>query len=245
MGWYHSHPFEVGQYSNCYMSQTDMSTQIQWQRSEDPHGNPFLAIVLDPLRSLVKGNPELKAFRAYPPEWTNPVANQCPDGTIVHEEQNKLEKWGSCWPSYYELDVEYYMSGSARNVLSLLTQNFLWMRTLGSTPMCETEARGMFPDRVGKAAELLAKCQTSHGGGSMDLPSALLSSVSRGSGGRGAPSGSVEDEAKAAGKPTSSGRKDEEDGGELSKACQAVVEIATEKLVGNIAQISKKELFSG
>ena len=36
----------------------------------------------------------------------------------------------------------------------------------------------------------------------------------------------------------------EEDGTELSKACQEVVEIATEKLVGNIAQMTKKDLFS-
>jgi len=239
MGWYHSHPFEVGQYSNCYMSQTDMSTQIQWQRSEDPHGNPFLAIVLDPLRSLVKGNPELKAFRAYPPEWTNPIANQCPDGSIINEEKLRLEKFGSCWPSYYELDVEYYMSGGARNVLANLTQNFLWMRTLGSTPMCETEARSMYPDRVEKVAERLARYQPSGGGGGGgDVPSALIGASSRMAGGArsGAPKSAAGD-----GKPGD--MKDDEDS-ELTKACQAVVEIATEKLVGNIGQLSKKELFT-
>jgi len=54
MGWYHSHPFDVGKYSNCFLSSTDLSTQLQWQRSEDGHGNPFLAMVIDPLRSLVR-----------------------------------------------------------------------------------------------------------------------------------------------------------------------------------------------
>ncbi len=100
MGWYHSHPFDVGVHSHCFLSQTDISTQLQWQRAEDPHGNPFLAIVVDPLRSLAKNSPELKAFRAYPPEYTNPVVNQCPDGSVIHEEQLRLEKWGSCSSAY-------------------------------------------------------------------------------------------------------------------------------------------------
>jgi sporulation protein YlmC with PRC-barrel domain len=37
---------------------------------------------------------------------------------------------------------------------------------------------------------------------------------------------------------------DKEDGGELGKVCQEVVDIATEKLIGSIVQVSKKELFS-
>ncbi|EED88325.1 hypothetical protein THAPSDRAFT_264451, partial [Thalassiosira pseudonana CCMP1335] len=211
MGWYHSHPFDVGIHSHCFLSQTDISTQLQWQRAEDPHGNPFLAIVVDPLRSLAKNTPELKAFRAYPPEYTNPIQNQCPDGSIIPVEQERLEKWGSCWSAYYELEVEYFMSGGARNVLELLTQNFLWMRTLGSTSICETEARGRYPDRIEKAAERIGKFEVASGGGGMDVPF---------------------------------NKADDEDGGELGKACQAVVEIATEKIVGNIAQIAKMELFS-
>ena len=62
-GWYHSHPFDVDVHSNCFLSNTDISTQLQWQRAEDPHGNPWFAIVIDPLRSVAKNRPELKAFR--------------------------------------------------------------------------------------------------------------------------------------------------------------------------------------
>eukprot|EP00980_Cylindrotheca_fusiformis_P030279 scaffold24620_cov137-Cylindrotheca_fusiformis.AAC.1 len=87
MGWYHSHPFDLGDHSHCFLSQTDLSTQLQWQRAEDPHGNPFVAIVLDPLRSTHLGSPQLKAFRAFPPEYSSPVPNQCPDGTVEHSEQ--------------------------------------------------------------------------------------------------------------------------------------------------------------
>lgn len=46
MGWYHSHPFDVGVHSHCFFSSTDVSTQLAWQRSEDPHGNPWVGIVV-------------------------------------------------------------------------------------------------------------------------------------------------------------------------------------------------------
>jgi COP9 signalosome complex subunit 5 len=103
MGWYHSHPFDLGENSHCFLSQTDLSTQLQWQRAEDPHGNPFVAIVVDPLRSLHTGTPELKAFRAYPPEYTSSQFGECPDGSVEAVEQQRLELWGSCWNRYYEL----------------------------------------------------------------------------------------------------------------------------------------------
>lgn len=130
MGWYHSHPFDVGPNSHCFLSQTDLSTQLQWQRAEDPHGNPFVALVVDPLRSLHKAVPEIKAFRAYPPEYNSPVEYECPDGSTEMEETKRLELWGSCWNRYYTLEVEYFMSSSARRVLEQLTQDYLWMRTL-------------------------------------------------------------------------------------------------------------------
>ena len=103
MGWYHSHPFDLGENSHCFLSQTDLSTQLQWQRAEDPFGNPFAALVVDPLRSTHLGIPEIKAFRAYPPEYNSPVSNECPDGSVETSEQQRLELWGSCWNRYYEL----------------------------------------------------------------------------------------------------------------------------------------------
>eukprot|EP00537_Pseudo-nitzschia_pungens_P010786 CAMPEP_0172384712 /NCGR_PEP_ID=MMETSP1061-20121228/2451_1 /TAXON_ID=37318 /ORGANISM="Pseudo-nitzschia pungens, Strain cf. pungens" /LENGTH=485 /DNA_ID=CAMNT_0013113451 /DNA_START=190 /DNA_END=1647 /DNA_ORIENTATION=+ len=133
MGWYHSHPFDLvlgeESRSHCFLSQTDLSTQLQWQRAEDPHGNPFCAVVVDPLRSMHLGTPQLKAFRAYPPEYQSVVPNECPDGSIVESEKLRLERWGSCWNRYYELSVEYYMSAASRSILGDLTQNYLWMKS--------------------------------------------------------------------------------------------------------------------
>ena len=108
MGWYHSHPFDVDEdHDNCFFSSTDLSTQLSWQNAEDPQGNPFLAIVLDPLRSAAKNSAALAAFRAYPPAYT-PPANQCPDGEICADDARRVEVWGSCWHRYYQLDLEYF-----------------------------------------------------------------------------------------------------------------------------------------
>jgi COP9 signalosome complex subunit 5 len=147
MGWYHSHPFDVGDHSHCFLSQTDLSTQLQWQRAEDPHGNPFVAIVVDPLRSIHTGTPSLKAFRAYPPEYNSTIENECPSSEVITEECKRLELWGSCWSRYYELGIEYYMSSHARKVLGQLTEEYLWMRTLTIT---NQEAKKECPDKIRK-----------------------------------------------------------------------------------------------
>ena len=150
MGWYHSHPFDLGENSHCFLSQTDITTQLSWQNAEDPFGNPFLAIVVDPLRSLAKHTPNLKAFRAYPANYKKTVANQCPDGSIITEEKLRLEKWGSCWDSYYELDIEYFMSNSARSVMDILTKVSTLMLYvvqsvyLGASVLCICIFNGLF-----------------------------------------------------------------------------------------------------
>ena len=79
MGWYHSHPFDVSVNSNCFLSATDVSTQLSWQLQEDKNGNPWVALVVDPLRGVAKGRPEVGAFRCYPPSFT-PAKGLAPDG---------------------------------------------------------------------------------------------------------------------------------------------------------------------
>ena len=235
MGWYHSHPFDVGVNSHCFLSSTDISTQLQWQRAEDPHGNPFLAIVVDPLRSLAKNKPEVKAFRVYPPEYNSPVANQCPDGSIVEEEKTRLEKWGSCWSRYYELEVDYFMSKSARNVMDILSRNYLWMRNLGSTPSLEPENRQSYPSRVDAVSKKLAN---------VDVASLVASSGKGGGGG----SGSMEHSAYSVPSVTSGSSnttgKIEDKNEIVDKACDGVVEFAADKVHESIVQVAKKNLFS-
>jgi COP9 signalosome complex subunit 5 len=102
MGWYHSHPFDVGPHSNAFLSATDVSTQLLWQISEDAAGNPWLALVVDPLRGVAKGKPEIGAFRCYPTHYT-PPKGLAPDGVSWDDERARNARWGESCISYHQL----------------------------------------------------------------------------------------------------------------------------------------------
>ncbi|CAB9519266.1 signalosome complex subunit 5 [Seminavis robusta] len=243
MGWYHSHPFDLADHGHCFLSQTDLSTELQWQRAEDPHGNPFVAIVVDPLRSFHLQKPEIKAFRAYPPEYNSPVANECPDGSIQPVEQLRLEQWGSCWNRYYELEVEYYMSSTSRSILEQLTQDYLWMRTLcsqkaqeGETAQKQTTQRLKSIHKSFQAAATKA-ANASGGagppGGSRAFGRAPL----------GGPGGAVATAGSAGGKAGDGGGGNSGKPSELSKAVQQLVDLAAEEYRESALQDTKKFVF--
>jgi COP9 signalosome complex subunit 5 len=117
-----------------------VSTQLSWQLSEDAAANPFLAIVVDPLRSVAKGVPELGAFRCYPPGHM-PERGLAPDGVVWDDEHARSERWGASAMSYYQLEVEYFMSSFSYSLLDVLSRGHLWTRMLASTPMLEKEVR--------------------------------------------------------------------------------------------------------
>ena len=100
IGWYHSHPFDVQEMPNYFLSATDVSTQWMWQnQSERAHGaekeaDIWLAVVVDPLRSVVKGRPEMGSFRCFPPSYS-PPANIAPDGETVVDKREMERRWGS------------------------------------------------------------------------------------------------------------------------------------------------------
>eukprot|EP01041_Mallomonas_annulata_P002117 gene2117-4137_t len=230
-GWYHTHPFDVDVNSNCYLSTTDISTQLQWQRAEDHHGNPWLAIVIDPLRSLAKSRPELMAFRVYPPDYSPPL-NETPDGTIISDDRTRVEKWGACWNRYYKLETVYYMSNLAQNTLGILKNNFLWMNTFTSTPTLEPEHQQRMAERICQTSSKLEAIDSS---GFHSLGSRQSSGMSLGrafpTGGEGDPSamslssGSVRDD------------------GSLTKSAQGGVDLAVEHCNCAMTQIAKNALF--
>ncbi|KAF8951178.1 COP9 signalosome complex subunit 5 [Haplosporangium bisporale] len=57
VGWYHSHPGY-----GCWLSGIDVNTQMQNQQFQDP----FVALVIDPNRTISAGKVEIGAFRTYP-----------------------------------------------------------------------------------------------------------------------------------------------------------------------------------
>jgi len=160
VGWYHSHPFDVENYSHCHLSATDIQNQWLWQNQ-----SPFwVAIVVDPLRSLAKQQPELGAFRCYPPSHT-PPPNEVPDGTLVHDEEARARRWGISYNRYYQMNMQYFMSSLGSKMLDIMSRNNLWIRVLSSSSVMEPENRQRFAERVRKASDKLSSVDVSGGGG--------------------------------------------------------------------------------
>ena len=61
-GWYHSHPGY-----GCWLSGIDVSTQSLYQKVSDP----FLAIVIDPKRTMSAGKVEIGCFRVFPDSYVD------------------------------------------------------------------------------------------------------------------------------------------------------------------------------
>jgi len=133
VGWYHSHPFEVEAWSHCHLSAIDVGTQLAWQAS-----SPWwLAIVVDPLRSLFRSMPDMGAYRCYPAAY-DPPASTLPDGSVAVDPQWTLQRWGNSYSRYYELNIEYFTS-SVSNALLQSMRKELWSMPLIPTT-CDSES---------------------------------------------------------------------------------------------------------
>ena len=60
VGWYHSHPGY-----GCWLSGIDVATQSLNQNFQDP----YLAVVVDPFKTVKQGKVEIGAFRTFPENW--------------------------------------------------------------------------------------------------------------------------------------------------------------------------------
>jgi len=121
-GWYHSHPGY-----GCWLSGTDVQTQMTYQS----HQEPFLAVVVDPIRTCAAGKVEIGAFRTYP-EGYNP-----PDETPSEYQSiplDKIEDFGVHAKRYYQLPIEIYKNSIDTALLELLWNKY-WIDTLSSSPL--------------------------------------------------------------------------------------------------------------
>nr|XP_011459046.1 PREDICTED: COP9 signalosome complex subunit 5a-like isoform X1 [Fragaria vesca subsp. vesca] len=122
VGWYHSHPGY-----GCWLSGIDVSTQMLNQQFQEP----FLAVVIDPTRTVSAGKVDIGAFRTYP-EGYKP-----PDDPISEYQTiplNKIEDFGVHCKQYYSLDITYFKSCLDSHLLDLLWNKY-WVNTLSSSPL--------------------------------------------------------------------------------------------------------------
>ena len=123
VGWYHSHPGY-----GCWLSGIDVSTQEQTQIAQDP----FLAVVIDPDRTISAGKVEIGAFRTYPPDYK--AENPQPDDGYQSIPLEKTEDFGAHADRYYSLDITHYKSTLDTSLLELLWNKY-WVSTLTQSPL--------------------------------------------------------------------------------------------------------------
>lgn len=124
VGWYHSHPGY-----GCWLSGIDVSTQHLQQQFQDP----FVAVVIDPDRTVSAGRVEIGAFRTFPEDYKAESSGTDSEGfqTIP---LGKVEDFGAHSERYYALEVSHYKSSLDTKVLESLWNKY-WVGTLSSSPL--------------------------------------------------------------------------------------------------------------
>ncbi|RDX54713.1 Mov34-domain-containing protein [Lentinus brumalis] len=206
IGWYHSHPGY-----GCWLSGIDVNTQMQNQKFQDP----FVAVVIDPNRTISAGKVDIGAFRTYPENYTPP------DGASSEYQSiplNKIEDFGVHANQYYPLEVQIFKSTLDSELLGLLWNKY-WINTLSQSALISNRAYAA--SQLADLHQKLTKAQTS-------IPSTR------------APQPVLIDE-KAVIKQKDSQKREET---ALSKAVKDSDKIATEAQHGLIAQVLKDLIFS-
>ncbi|KAG6884932.1 hypothetical protein C0993_007196 [Termitomyces sp. T159_Od127] len=208
IGWYHSHPGY-----GCWLSGIDVNTQIINQKFQDP----FVAVVIDPNRTISAGKVDIGAFRTYPEGYTPPnVAASEYQSIPLH----KIEDFGVHANQYYQVDVEIFKSSLDNELLAMLWNKY-WVNTLSSSPLILNRAYAV--SQLSDLHQKLSKAQSSVGSTRAPVPSAK------------------DKEGNSKGKEKEERKKEDN---QLAKSVKDSTKIAVEAQHGLISQVIKDVIFS-
>lgn len=141
VGWYHSHPGY-----GCWLSGIDVATEHTQQSFSDP----FLAVVIDPDRTISAGKVEIGAFRTYPEGYIAPDASSAAEG-MAAVPLAKAQDFGAHANRYYSLEVSHYKSTLDNKLLEALWNKY-WVQTLSASPLFTNHEYGtrQIQDLAGK-----------------------------------------------------------------------------------------------
>ncbi|KAF7375096.1 MPN domain-containing protein [Mycena sanguinolenta] len=210
IGWYHSHPGY-----GCWLSGIDVNTQLNNQKFQDP----FVAVVVDPNRTVSAGKVDIGAFRTFPENYTPPSA-----AGAASEYQSiplsKIEDFGVHAGQYYQLEVEIFKSSLDTELLGMLWNKY-WVNTLSQSPLISNRAYAV--SQLADLHQKLAKAQSS------------VTSTR-------APVPVLPDSQNFAAKKEKEDKKKEDN--QLAKSVRDSTKIAVEAQHGLIAQVIKDVVFS-
>ena len=112
VGWYHSHPGY-----GCWLSGIDVTTQMNNQQYQDP----FVAVVIDPIRTISSGKVDIGAFRTYPKMFEGEEGGPARYQSIP---LHKIEDFGVHCKQYYSLDISYFRSSCDEKLLNSLWKQY-------------------------------------------------------------------------------------------------------------------------
>ncbi|KAH8116206.1 Mov34-domain-containing protein [Phellopilus nigrolimitatus] len=210
IGWYHSHPGYA-----CWLSGIDVNTQITNQKYQDP----FVAVVIDPNRTISAGKVDIGAFRTYPEGYTPPGAGSSEYQSIPLE---KIEDFGVHANQYYALTVEVFKSSLDNELLSRLWNKY-WVNTLSTSPLISNRAYAA--SQLSDLAQKLGKAQSTVVNTRASIPR---------------PPKDEKDKHKEKGKQD----EDKKEDSQLLKSVKDSTKLAAEAQHGLIAQVLKDVLFS-
>ncbi|KAG1843100.1 JAB1/Mov34/MPN/PAD-1 ubiquitin protease-domain-containing protein [Suillus discolor] len=209
IGWYHSHPGY-----GCWLSGIDVDTQMNNQQFQDP----FVAVVIDPNRTISAGKVDIGAFRTYPSNYTPPNVSASEYQSIP---LSKIEDFGVHANQYYPLDVEVFKSSLDTELLGLLWNKY-WVNTLSQSPLISNRAYAV--SQIVDLHQKLSKAQATVSSTRAPLP---------------AMKGQEE---KASSAPKKEEKKKEDN--QLAKGVKDSIKIAAEAQHGLISQVLKDIVFS-
>ncbi|GHJ86084.1 hypothetical protein NliqN6_2486 [Naganishia liquefaciens] len=209
VGWYHSHPGY-----GCWLSGIDVNTQLTNQKFSDP----YLAVVIDPNRTVSAGKVEIGAFRCYPEGYTPPTASASEYQPIPLD---KVEDFGVHANAYYQLEISIFKSSLDTQLLNTLWNKY-WVNTLSQSPLISSRSYAIsqlndLSAKLGQAQAALKR------GGTADSTTTTIS--------------------KKAGENGKPGTWEERDSA-IRKAAKDGVRISAESQHGLIAQVLKDRLFN-
>ena len=123
VGWYHRHPGY-----GCWLSGIDVDTEMSMQEFLDP----FLAVVVDPDRTVSAGKVDIGGFRTFPEAYKPAADSGDPHGQAIP--LAKLEDFGAHSSRYYALEVSHFKSSLDARLLDLLWNKY-WVATLTQSPL--------------------------------------------------------------------------------------------------------------
>ncbi|RXW16976.1 hypothetical protein EST38_g8885 [Candolleomyces aberdarensis] len=207
IGWYHSHPGY-----GCWLSGIDVNTQMNNQKFQDP----FIAVVIDPNRTISAGKVDIGAFRTYPENYTPPHASSSEYQSIP---LSKIEDFGVHANQYYQVDVEIFKSTLDNELLALLWNKY-WVNTLSQSPLISNRAYAV--SQLSDLHQKLSKATSTVSGTRPVVPS-------------------LKDKEGAQKKEKEEKKKDEN---QLAKSVIDSTKIAVEAQHGLISQVLKDVIFS-